>query len=76
MNLVVWYKKGVVVLHIKKGYSWCGVGGAILLQNDKQRVRVFKLTILKLTLCSIAKIELLVIQYEHNIKSPVVFYAG
>ena len=45
--------------------------GAILLQIDKQRVRVFKLTIFKLTLCSIAKFELLVMQYEHNIKAHV-----
>ena len=62
----------VVVLHLKKGYNWCGVGGAILLQIDKQRVRVFKLT-----LCSIAKFELLVMQYEHNMKAPaaLVFYA-
>ena len=75
MNLVVRYKKGVIVLHIKKGVSWCGVGGAILLQNDKQRVRVFKLTIFRLTLCSIAKFELFVMQYEHNMKSPVAFYA-
>ena len=49
----------------RRGYNWCCVGGAILLQIDKQRVRVFKLTIFKLTLCSIAKFELLVMQYEH-----------
>ena len=52
-------------------WIWCGVGGAILLQIDKQRVRVFKLTIFKLTLCSIAKFELLVMQYEHNMKAHV-----
>ena len=34
-------------------------------------VRVFKLTIFKLTLCSIAKFELLVMQYEHNMKAHV-----
>ena len=47
----------VIVLHLKNG---CCVGGTILLQMDKQRVRVFKLTIFKLTLCSIAKFKLLV----------------
>ena len=47
------------------------MGGAILLQIDKQRVRVFKLTIFKLTLCSIAKLELLVMQYEHDMKAHV-----
>ena len=47
----------LVVLHLKKGYNGCCVGGAILLQIDKQSVRVFKLT-----LCSIAKFELLVMQ--------------
>ena len=77
-NLIVRWKKGVVVPTSRRGYSWCGMGGAILLQIDKQRVRVFKLTIFRLTLCSIAKFELLVMQYEHNIKSPIalVFYAG
>ena len=41
-----------------------------------KRVRVFKLTIFRLTLCSITKFELLVMQYEHNMKSPaaLVFY--
>ena len=39
-------------------------GRVILLQIDKQRVRVFKLTIFKLALCSIAKFELLVMQYN------------
>ena len=52
-------------------HNGCYVGGAILLQIDKQRVRVFKLTIFKLTLCSIAKFELLVMQYEHNMKAHV-----
>ena len=46
------------------------MGGAILLEIDKQRVRVFKLTIFKLTLYNIAKFELLVMQYEHNMKAP------
>ena len=45
--------------------------GAILLQIDKQMVSVFKLTIFKLTLCSIVKLELLVMQYEHNMKAHV-----
>ena len=61
----------VIVLHLKKGYNWCYVGRAILLEIDKQSVRVFKLTIFKLTLCSIAKFELLVMQYEHNMKAHV-----
>ena len=52
----------VVVLHLKKGYNGCYVGGAILLQIDKQRVREFKLRIFKLTLCSIVKFELLFMQ--------------
>ena len=52
----------LVVLHLKKEYNGCCVGGAILLQIDKQRVRVFKLTIFKLSLCSIIKFELLVMQ--------------
>ena len=52
----------VVVLHLKKGYNWYCVGGVILLQIDKQMVRVFKLTIFKLTLRSIVKFELLVMQ--------------
>ena len=47
------------------------MGGTILLQIDKQNVRVFKLTKFKLTLCSIAKFELLVMQYEHNMKAHV-----
>ena len=50
----------------KMRYNGCCVGGAILLQIDKQSVRVFKLT-----LCSIAKFELFVMQYEHNMKAYV-----
>ena len=46
----------------RMGYNGCCVGGAILFQIDKQRVRVFKLTIFKLILCSITKFELLVMQ--------------
>ena len=42
-----------------------------MLQIDKQRVRVFKLTLFKLILCSIAKFELLDMQYEHNMKEHV-----
>ena len=59
------------------GTSGAALGGAILLQIDKQRVRVLKLTIFKLTLCSITKFEILVMQYEHNMKAPaaLVFYA-
>jgi hypothetical protein len=53
----------------RRGYNGCCVGGTILLQIDKQRVRVFKLTIFKLTLCSIAKFKLFVMQYEHNMKA-------
>ena len=56
----------VVVLHLKKRYNGCCVGGVILLQIDKQKVILFKLT-----LRSIAKFELLVMQYEHNIKAHV-----
>ena len=48
----------------RMGYNGYCVGGAILLQIDKQSVRVFKLIKFKLTLCSIAKFELLVMQYE------------
>ena len=47
----------------RMGYNECCVGGAILLQIDKKSVRVFKLTKFKLTLCSIAKFKLLVMQY-------------
>ena len=65
------YSVRLIVLHLKKGYNECCVGGAILLQIDKQRVRVFKLIIFKLTLCSIAKLELLVMQYEHDMKAHV-----
>ena len=46
------------------GYNGCCVGGAIQLRIDKQSVRVFKLTKFKLTLCSIIKFKLLVMQYE------------
>ena len=49
----------VVVLHLKNGVQWVLCAGGILLQIDKQRLRVFKLT-----LCSIAKFEQLVMQYE------------
>ena len=42
----------VVILHLKMRYNGCCVGGAILLQIDKQSVRVFKLTKFKLTLVS------------------------
>ena len=45
------------------GAAW---EGPSLLQIDKQSVRVFKLT-----LCSIAKFELFVMQYEHNMKAHV-----
>ena len=55
----------------RMGYNGCCVGGVILLQIDIQRVRVFKLTKFKLTLCSIAKFELLIMQYEHNMKAYV-----
>ena len=42
-----------------------------MLQIDKQSIRVFKLIKFKLTLCSIPKFELLVMQYEHNMKAYV-----
>ena len=42
----------VIVLHLKIVYNGCCVGGVILLQIDKQSVRVFKLTKFKLTLVS------------------------
>ena len=63
----------VIVLHLKKGYNWCCVGGAIPVQIDKQRVRTNMMnnTILKLTLSSIAKFELHVMQQEHNMKAHV-----
>ena len=76
MNLVVQYKKAVIVLHIKKGDQLVRRGRGHPVTNDKQRVRVLKLTIFRLTLCSIVKFKLLVMQYEHNMKSPTVFYAG
>ena len=44
----------VVILHLKKGVQL-----VLRIQINKQRVRVFKLIIFKLTLCSIAKFELL-----------------
>ena len=55
------------------GYIGYYVGGAILVQIDKQRVRTNMMhnTILKLTLSNIAKFELLVMQYEHNMKAHV-----
>ena len=61
----------VVVFHLEKGKQWVLRGRGHSITIDKQRVRVFKLTIFKLTLCSIAKFELLVMQYEHNMKAHV-----
>ena len=42
----------LIILHLKKGYNRCYVEGAIMLQIDKQSVRVLKLTKFKLTLKS------------------------
>ena len=63
----------VVILHLKMGYNGCCMGGAILVQIDKQKVRTNMMnnTILKLTLSSIAKFKLHVMQHEHNMKAHV-----
>ena len=63
----------VVVLHLKMGYSGCCVGGDILVQINKQRIRTNMMnnTILKLTLSSIARFKLHVMQQEHNVKADV-----
>ena len=63
--------------HQEGGTAGAAWEGPSCYKIDKQRVRVFKLTIFRLTLCSIAKFELLVMQYEHNMKAPIalVFYA-
>jgi hypothetical protein len=55
------------------GYSGCCVGGAILVQIDKQRVRTNMInnTILKLTLSSIANFKLHAMQREQNMKAHV-----
>jgi hypothetical protein len=63
----------VIVLHLKNGVSGCCVGGAILVETDKQRVRTNMMnnTIFKLTLSTIAKFQLHAMKHGKNMKEHV-----